>query len=321
MLGGLSAALGAGLIWGMVFIVPLILPDYPGVSLAAGRYLAFGVLAVFLARADRAALKRLTRADWIEAAKLAVVGNLVYYGTLASAIQLAGAPVPTMIIGTLPVAIAIGAKLTSHDEADHGLPWSRLALPLGVIAAGLVLVHAQADTAGEVEQNARYWLGLGLAVVGLACWTWYPLTNSRWLRRQGPGLARPWATAQGLMTLPAALIAFAAIAAWQQATEGAVDLLGPRPGLFVLLMLLTGLLASWLGALLWNHASHQLPAALTGQLIVFETLAALTYAFVWYQRWPTPAEGGGIVLLIAGVVLAVRAFRRPRPAVPSPARR
>ena len=312
MFAGLIAALGAGLIWGLVFIVPLILPDYPGVTLAAGRYLAFGVLAVLLARADRAALKRLTRADWIEAAKLAVIGNVFYYATLASAIQLAGAPVPTMIIGTLPVAIAIAAKLTSSDEADHGLPWSRLALPLIVIATGLVLVHAQADTTGEVVQDARYWLGLGLAVIGLACWTWYPLTNSRWLRRQGPGLARAWATAQGLMTLPAAVLAFAAIAVWQQATEGAIDLLGPRPGLFITLMLLTGLLASWLGVMLWNRASHLLPAALTGQLIVFETLAALAYAFVWYQRWPTPAEGGGIVLLIAGVVLAVRAFRRQR---------
>ncbi|HMU17752.1 MAG TPA: EamA family transporter, partial [Thauera aminoaromatica] len=111
MLAGLSAALGAGLLWGLVFLTPLLLADYPPFMLAIGRYLAFGVLALGLAWFDRAALARLTRADWIEAVKLALVGNLVYYATLASAIQLAGGPVPTLIIGTLPVVIAITANL------------------------------------------------------------------------------------------------------------------------------------------------------------------------------------------------------------------
>ncbi|MBP7466749.1 MAG: EamA family transporter, partial [Thauera sp.] len=103
MFAGLSAALGAGLLWGLVFLTPLVLHDYPGFMLAVGRYLAFGVLALGLAWFDRKALAQLERADWIEAAKLALIGNLFYYATLASAIQLAGAPVPTLIIGTLPV--------------------------------------------------------------------------------------------------------------------------------------------------------------------------------------------------------------------------
>ena len=312
MLAGLSAALGAGLLWGLVFIVPLLLPDYSGAMLAAGHYAAFGVLAIVLARADRAALKRLTRADWIAAAKLALIGNMLYFAALASAIQLAGVTVPTMIIGTLPVAIAITAKLTSGDAADHGLPWARLLLPLTVIGLGLALVHGQSAQAGDIAHDARYWSGLALAGVALVCWTWYPLNNSYWLRRQPAGLARAWATAQGLMTLPLALMALAGIALWQWASTGTVDLAGPRPGVFVLLMLLTGLLASWLGTMLWNRASHLLPPGLAGQLIVFETLAALAYGFVWYQRWPTLAEVGGITLLMIGVVLAVRAFRQRR---------
>ena len=126
MLAGLSAALGAGLLWGLVFLTPLLLADYPPFMLAIGRYLAFGVLALGLAWFDRAALARLTRADWIEAVKLALIGNLLYYSTLASAIQLAGGPVPTLIIGTLPVVIAITANLLDrrhggdHDAQDEG---------------------------------------------------------------------------------------------------------------------------------------------------------------------------------------------------------
>lgn len=319
MLAGLLAALGAGLLWGLVFVVPLILPEYPGIVLAIGRYLAFGVLAVGLAWIDRPALARLSRADWIEAGKLALVGNLLYYATLASAIQLAGAPVPTLMIGTLPVVIAICANLAGdHGRDGERMPWRRLAGPLCVILAGLLVVqwgpggHAAGADAVD-ERGSRYLFGLLLAAIAVAAWTWYPIRNARWLRARGPGLARAWATAQGLATLPLAILAALAFAAWQAVVaggEGAFDWpLGPRPTAFAGLMLLVGLAASWLGTLLWNRASHLLPPALAGQLIVFETLAALLYAFIWYGRWPAPSEAAGIVLLVSGVVLGVRVFR------------
>lgn len=311
---GLLAALGAGLLWGLVFVTPLVLGDYPGLTLAVGRYLAFGLLALGLGWLDRHALGRLTRADWIEAFKLALVGNLLYYATLASAIQLAGAPMPTLIIGTLPVVIAVCANLLEHRNAASAdaLPWRRLALPLAVMLAGLLVVHA--DGEASMAAGGDYVLGLALAAGALACWTWYPIRNSRWLRSRGPGLARAWASAQGLATLPLALLGAAIYAAWD--ALGAPPEarfawpLGPRPVAFVGIMLLLGLAASWLGTLLWNRASHLLPAAMAGQLIVFETLSALLYAFLWYRRWPTPAEAAGIALLTAGVLLGVRAFRR-----------
>lgn len=317
MLAGLLAALGAGMMWGLVFVVPLMLGDYPGIVLAFGRYIAFGVLAVALAWMDRAALARLTRADWIEAGKLALVGNLVYYTTLASAIQLAGAPVPTLMIGTLPVVIAICANITERraGNAADVVAWRRLALPLVVILAGLVVV--QVDSAAHAADaggrgGVRYVAGLLLAIVAVASWTWYPIRNGRWLRARGSGLARPWATAQGLVTLPLALAAAAGFALWQGATASAEAFewpFGPRPLAFVGLMLVVGLAASWLGTLLWNRASHLLPPAFAGQLIVFETLAALLYAFLWYGRWPGAGEAAGIVLLVAGVLLGVRVFR------------
>lgn len=316
---GVLAALGAGLLWGLIFVVPLILPEYPGVVLAAGRYIAFGLLAVGLAWMDRRVLARLSRADWVEAAKLSLIGNILYYATLASAIQLSGAPVPTLIIGTLPVVIAVTANLLDR-RTDAAVAWSRLALPLAVMLAGLVAVQL-----GPVNPDERgaatdwgYVGGLMLAVASVACWTWYPIRNSRWLRARPPGLSRAWATAQGLTTLPLALATGLLYAGWQSVSGdsgGDIWPLGPRPLLFVGIMLITGLAASWLGTMLWNKASHLLPAALVGQLIVFETLAALCYAFVWYQRLPNLLEIIGIILLVGGVLFGVRVFRQPgRPA-------
>ena len=140
---GTLFALAAGLMWGLVFVGPLLLPEYPAALQSFGRYLAFGLIALPLAWFDRGALRQLTRADWIEALKLALVGNIVYYLFLASSIQRAGGPLPTMIIGTLPVVIAITSNLRDARR-DGRLPWRQLAPSLLLIAAGIGCVnHAE----------------------------------------------------------------------------------------------------------------------------------------------------------------------------------
>lgn len=308
---GVAFALMAGLMWGLVFVGPLLLPEYPPILHTLGRYLAFGLITLPLAWWDRAELRRLTRADWTEALKLSVVGNFLYYLCLSSAIQRAGAPLPTMIIGTLPVVIAIAANLRNHAR-DGRLPWPRLAPALLVILAGIACVN-QVEMAALAHasqaQRSRYLWGAILAVGAVACWTWYPLRNGDWMRAHPNRKARAWATAQGLATLPIALLGYAAYLAWRYATASAaadVAPLGPRPWAFVGLMGAIGLLSSWAGTLCWNAASQRLPTALVGQLIVFETLAALLYAFLLRGTWPGGVMLLGIGLLIAGVLVAVR---------------
>jgi drug/metabolite transporter (DMT)-like permease len=316
MTAGVVFALMAGLMWGLVFVGPVMLPDYPAALHTFGRYLAFGLIALPLAWFDRAELARLSRADWLEALKLAAVGNLVYYLFLSSAIQRAGAPLPTMIIGTLPVVIAVCANLRNHQR-DGLLPWRRLAWPLALILLGIGCVNeaelAQLSAAGQAEVS-RYALGALLALGAVACWTWYPLRNADWMRAHPDRNPRAWATAQGLATLPLALVGYALFWAWTGLGDSDFDMpLGPRPGAFIALMAAIGLLASWLGTLCWNAASQRLPTALVGQLIVFETLSALLYAFWLRGAWPGWLTLTGIALLIAGVMVAVR-IQPERPA-------
>jgi drug/metabolite transporter (DMT)-like permease len=310
---GTLYALAAGLMWGLVFISPLMLPEYPAALQSVGRYLAFGLIALPLARVDRSALRQLGRADWLEALKLAAVGNLLYYLCLASAIQLAGAPLPTMIIGTLPVVIAISANLRDARR-DGQLPWLMLAPSLALIAAGILCVNqAELATLGKLSQGdlVRYARGALLAFGAVACWTWYPLRNADWLRRHPERSPRAWATAQGIATLPLALGGYAVLWLFMGASGNSFRMpFGPHPWLFIGLMAAIGLFASWLGTLCWNAASQRLPTALTGQLIVFETLAAMSYAFVLRGRLPGPLTFTGIALLVLGVLWAVRI--RPR---------
>ncbi len=312
MFAGTLFALAAGLMWGLVFVAPLMLPDYPAALLTVGRYLAFGLIALPLALVDRRALRELAPGDWREALKLSAIGNFLYYLCLSAAIQRAGGPLPTVIIGTLPVVIAICSNLRDHERDGH-LPWLRLAPSLALIATGIACVNqvelaALAREAGPGELR-RYAEGALLAVAAVACWTWYPIRNADWLRAHGDRSPRAWATAQGLMTLPLALLGLAALPALQALglLDAGLDLpLGPRPWAYMGLMLAVGLCASWLGTLCWNEASQRLPTSLVGQLIVFETLSALAYAFVLRGQAPAPLTLLGIALLVGGVVWALR---------------
>ncbi len=311
MLAGTLFALAAGLMWGLVFIGPLLLPEYPAALQSFGRYVAFGLVALPLAWADRARLAELKRADWIEAARLGLVGNIVYYLFLASAIQRAGAPLPTMIIGTLPVVIAVSSNLRDAQR-DGRVPWLRLAPSLALIATGIAFVnHAElAHLRARPDADLQgYVLGALLTLGAVAAWTWYPLRNADWLRAHGDRHPRIWATAQGIATLPLALAGYGLYWAWSAALPQpafAPMPFGPRPAVFVGLMLLIGLSASWLGTLCWNAASRRLPTTLVGQLIVFETLSALAYALLLRGSVPPAATLAGIVLLVAGVVSALR---------------
>ena len=310
---GVLFALAAGLMWGLVFVGPLLLPEYPATLQSFGRYLAFGLIALPLAWFDRDKLKQLSRADWAEAGKLALVGNIVYYLFLASSIQRAGGPLPTMIIGTLPVVIAVTSKLrraAPGARVEAPLAWGRLAPSLLLIGAGIALVnHVELDRLRR-DPNAdlaRYALGALLAVGAVACWTWYPIRNAEWLRAHPDRSPRGWATAQGLATLPLAIAGYAITWVWAVASGSAFEMpFGPRALDFVALMFAIGLFASWLGTLCWNEASQRLPPALSGQLIVFETLAALSYAFVLRRTVPQVEALIGVALLVAGVVWAVR---------------
>ncbi len=310
MLIGILCAVGAGFMWGLVFVAPLMLPEYPGVVLSFGRYIAFGLIALVPAFFNRRQIAALSKSDWMVAFKLSVVGNLLYYAALATAIQLADAPLPTMLIGTLPVAIAVCSNW-SPGHPSETVAWRLLAPSLLVIFIGLMLVNANELAHLDGRRSARdYTLGCLIGLGAVAAWTWYPIMNARHMKANPHIGSSTWASAQGLATLPMALAGFAGYGLYAYLTQSPFAFpFGPRPASFIGLMLTIGLCASWLGTLLWNRASRRLPTTLAGQLIVFETLAALLYAFIWNHSLPALQVLLGIALLCIGVLWGMRVFR------------
>lgn len=282
MISGVLYALLAGLMWGLIFVGPLIVPEYPAMLQSMGRYLALGLIALPIAWLGRVRLRQLARRDWLTALMLTMMGNLIYYFCLASAIQRTGAPVSTMIIGTLPVVIPVFANLL-YSQRDGKLAWGKLA-------------------------PALICIGIVLALVSVVCWAWYALRNARWLRENPDKHPMMWATAQALVTLPVSLIGYLVACYWLNTQTPDFSLpFGPRPLVFISLMIAIAVLCSWVGALCWNVASQRLPTVILGPLIVFETLAGLLYTFLLRQQMPPLMTLSGIALLVVGVVIAVRA--------------
>jgi drug/metabolite transporter (DMT)-like permease len=305
---GITAGISGSLIWGSAFLVPVLLGGWNPVIVTLGRYLAYGLLSAVLFALGGRELRRILREHWHAALAFAVAGNAGYYLLLVIGIRAAGAPLTDMVIGAIPVVVAVtGNMLTS------AVPWPRLALPLTLITAGLTLVsvleitgvHAYL-TASPAEKAA----GLLAAAGAVVLWTWYALVNARFLARHDAVSSAGWSTAVGVATGAVALAGLPAAALAGQLTVPS----GPHPGPATLVawVIFLGVVVSWVGTLQWNLASSRLSPALAGLLVNLETVSGFGYVYAARQQWPPAGQLAGLVLVLAGVTLTLLIGRSGR---------
>lgn len=303
---GATWALAAGLMWGLAFIGPEILVGYSPVEITAARFVAYGFVSavMLLAAIARGLVAGIgERAIWRQAFRLSLVGNLVYFGLLTLGVQHAGAPVAALVIGLLPVLIPVVA-----GWGDGSVDLRRLTLPALLMLLGLVAVHQGQHAWLAPGQVGAYWAGVGLIVAALASWTWYGVANARAVAARPDIDAGTWASLQGVSLLPLSL-ALLGFASAEGATAATAR---PDHTILITVSLMLGFATSWLAMWCWNKAAGLLPAHVAGQFIVFETLAALLYAYLWRGAWPPVAVSIGAALLIVGVLLGVRRLSTPR---------
>lgn len=312
---GVLCGLLAGAFWGLVFLTPRLLPNFTPWELSVGRYVCYGVVALFfLAPTLRQTLARVDRLDLAAMARQALAGNIVYYILLAYGVQLAGIAPTSLIIGLLPLVV------TFMGRADHGaIPLRALAWPLLTVAAGIACInvdlftHGAADAGRSAAQSA---IGVACAALALLCWSWYTVDNTRYLQRNGKFTGGQWSALYGLASGVIALaIGAAGLALFGDRIAGpAAQASGRDWTLFWLVNAGLALGASMIGNQLWNIASRRVPVTLSGQLIISETLFALLYGFLYARQWPRPLESAAIVLLACGVAWAVQRHAAARPA-------
>jgi drug/metabolite transporter (DMT)-like permease len=299
MVTGILAGVGAGAFWGTTFIAPLIAPGFSSIDLTVGRYLSCGLLSVVLLlwAALRGDTQRPTPAQAGAAIWLSLLGYTGYYLLLVLAIQAAGAALPVLIIGTIPLWIMLLGK-------PVGLRWRSLAPGLLLTVAGMALMM-QVTAHGQDDGVATdLWLGIFYAVLAMLSWTAFGLLNARWLSKHPEVNSTLWANWLGVAAGAGALVIWAVAG-----TDLATLIARPGFGTFVLVCVVTGIGAAWVASVLWNMASRRLSASLAGQLIVSETVFGLVYSFAWDGAWPAALQWTACVLFVLGILASIKAHR------------
>ena len=246
---------------GTDFVGPLIVPEYPAVLQSMGRYLALGLIALPLAWLGRVRLQ-LSAKDWLTALALTMMGNLIYY---VCSCQRRSAHRRTSLNDDHQHAAGRHSGICQPAvQPARWLSWLRLAPALLLIGIGLLCVNIAELNQGLPDFSGwRYGSGIALALVSVVCWAWYALRNARWLRENPEKHPMMWATAQALCSLPVSLLGYLVACFWLHGKMPDFALpFGPRPAVFVGLMVAIAVLCSWVGALCWNIASQRLPTVI-----------------------------------------------------------
>ena len=294
MLTGVMAGLGAGALWGLIFVMPRMLGDYSGVDMTAGRFVAYGVLAACVMALGWRRRPRPTLRQAGAALGLSILGFSAYFLLLVLAIQDAGTEVPTLIIGTIPLWVMLLGKPVA-------LRWRGLLPGLVLTLAGLLLMMS-ATQSGPAGQGGHFYRGVALACAAMASWTLFALLNAAWLKRNPQVNATDWANWLGIAAGLGAFLLW-----WVAGSDLPKLAAQPDLGLFALLCLGTGFGSAWLATILWNLASQRLSASLCGQLIVSETVFALLYSFAWDGQWPSLVQSAACALFILGILASIKA--------------
>lgn len=302
-ISGVACGVAAGALWGMVFLAPNLAPGFSAAQLSAGRYLAYGVIAAALAAPRwRTLVAKLDRSDWIALAWLGLAGNIIYYIFLAYAVRLAGATAASFIVGLLPVVITI---VGSREKGAVRLGTLAPSLVLAVIGVGLIATSATQSGVGADWRDQA--IGLACAFGALASWALFAVGNTRRMARLPQLSSNDWSLLLGIVSgMEALLLAVPAFAVLGQHDDDAwLRFLAVSFGV--------ALTASVIGNAFWNGASRRLPMTLMGQMVIFETLFALLYSFLWEDRWPVMTEIAAIAALVGAVFWCTRLHRGTQP--------
>jgi drug/metabolite transporter (DMT)-like permease len=309
---GMAAGISASLVWGSAFLVPVLLGGWNPVIVTLGRYLVYGLLSAILFTLGGSGPRRVLREHWRTALAFALAGNAAYYLLLVIGIRAAGAPLTDMVIGAIPVVLAVTGNVLAPAgaSATDRVPWRRLTLPLTLVIAGLALVSAL-EIAGVhayvATSPAEKALGLLAACAAVAMWTWYALANARFLARQRAVSPAGWSTAVGVATGAVALAGLPAAALTGQLATPPVAHAGPAK--LVAGVVFLGIVVTWVGTWLWNMASSRLSPAVAGLLVNLETVSGFGYVYAARLHWPAAGQLAGLALVLAGVTLTLALTR------------
>jgi drug/metabolite transporter (DMT)-like permease len=306
MFKGITLALIACFIWGLIFVVPQFMGSFNSAEIAVGRYCFFGALSLLLFFKQRLrGFCRYPLSVWINAFFLSFLAG--YYLWVVLAIRYASAEICALILGISPITIAFYGNW-KQKEGNFKL----LILPSILILVGLLMINI--PRIAMTNSLLEYSIGLICAFLSLASWSIYVVLNCRYLKNNTHIRSDDWATIQGVTTLlwvAACGLGFS-VFFWESLEIQKYFIWNTETISFYIGCGILGLLCSWVGATLWNKASVYLPVSLAGQLMIFETIFGIVFVYLLNLQLPSLLESFGIVLLLGAVIHGIRVLT-PQP--------
>lgn len=301
MLIGILAGLTTCALWGLTFIAPRMIDPFATPDLIFSRYLVFGLTSVVLMIDPRFRPGRMHPRRLLVGLALGAIGYVGYFLSAAYAVRFAGAVIPPLIIGLMPVILAV-----IGNWRERAVPWRSLALPLGVILIGLSVVNAHALAHAEPTARQNTMLGIFFALCALGVWVLYGLVNAEVMRSPDAPDGVRWTGLQGIGAAAGSLVLLPFLSfPIGEATSAELWRFAFWAGEM-------GIVGAWVATWCWMIASRRLPLALSAQLIIAETVFGLGFGLLYEQRWPSTAELVGTALQFIGVIVAIAIFSRRR---------
>jgi drug/metabolite transporter (DMT)-like permease len=206
----------------------------------------------------------------------------------------------SLMVGTMPVFLAVAATLFAHERMD-ATGW--FSLVVSTIGAALIALGARHATGS----NSPTLIGDLLVVASLIIALGWVLLNKHLMERHSPIVVSAYGTTCGTAML-LLIVPF---------------LYGPPPVHHVslrawLALAASGLLCTAATTLLWNWGMTQVPASEAGVLLNMEPLiGSILGVFLLDESLGPSARIGGALILAAAILITTRSRTRIREQLPS----
>lgn len=308
MLKGFIFALGACLLWGLVFALPCTTHAFSPLVITLGRCLIFGLFSFTLFLFRYPQLRPwLTRAIFQRALILAFIANIIHYMALVLGIKHGEATVTTLILSLNPLTVA----LCAHYQKPI-LKSGILTVSVTCIGLGLCLLQWPLIT------NFSNWSTLGSTFIfggiALASWTWFIIANASFVRKHNHIPMQDLVTLIGTGTGLCMLFIFPLFGAYTMLVDTTwIQTPSDKDWTHLLTIIsLLGVGSSWIAHYLWNLATKKLPLIFISFLTIFETVFGLSYIYLLESKIPTALDLLAMTAILSGISMVLYSTQRAK---------
>jgi len=277
---GYGACALAGCLWGTGFYFGKIALT----QLTVGHMVLYRFLFACIGFLPVLRLPRFTGREWILLLAASFLGVPVQFILQFTGLSLTTVSHAALMVGTMPVILAIGATIFTHERLD----WKGwLALLGSTIGVGLIVIGGTHGAGGST------YAGDLLVVASLVVALGWILLNQHLMKGHSPLVVTAW----GLFTGTAML------AGWVALRDGVPPVHDVSMRVWLALAA-SGLLCTAATTLLWNWGIHHVPASRAGVFLNIEpALGSILGVKLLGEQLGRSAWLGGALIIGAAVVL------------------